>query len=137
MGYRPDAADLILDAAARARSLGHSYVGTAHLLLALTALDSWEGRLIRSFGVSEQLISDLTVLHFGQGQSGLPLQQGLSGDARSVLSCARLEAGSSGEKEIFPEHILLALTRAEHSTAAQLLRLCGVEMNVLFSQAVE
>ena len=61
MGYRPDAADLILDAASRARSLGHSYVGTAHLLLALTALDSWEGRLIRSFGVSEQLLLDLTV----------------------------------------------------------------------------
>ena len=107
MGYRPDAADLILDAAAWARSLGHSYVGTAHLLLALTALDSWEGRLIRSFGVSEQLLLDLTVLHFGQGQPGLPLQQGLSSDARAVLSYARLEAGGSGEKEIFPEHILL------------------------------
>ena len=137
MGYRPDAADLILDAASRARSLGHSYVGTAHLLLALTALDSWEGRLIRSFGVSEQLLLDLTVLHFGQGQPGLPLRQGLSPDVRAVLSYARLEAGSSGENDIFPEHILLALARAEHSTAATLLQLCGVEMNVLFSQAVE
>lgn len=137
MGYRPDAANLILDAAARARGLGHSYVSTAHLLLALTALDSWEGRLIRSLGVSEQLLADLTILHFGQGQAGLPLQQGLSGDARTVLSYARLEAGGSGEKEIFPEHILLALARTEYSTAAKLLRLCGVEPNMLFSQAVE
>ena len=136
MGYRPDAADLILEAAARARSLGHSYVGTAHLLLALTALDSWEGRLIRSFGVSEQLLQDLTILHFGQGQSGLPLRQGLSEEARSVLSYARLEAGNCGDKEIFPEHILLAMARVEHSTASTLLRLCGVEMNALFSQAV-
>ena len=137
MGYRPDAANLILDAAARARNLGHSYVGTAHLLLALTALDSWEGRLIRSYGVSEDLLQDLTVLHFGQGQRGLPLQQGLSREARSILSYASLEASSSGEREIFPEHILLALARSEHSTAAHLLRLCGVEPQALFSQAVE
>ena len=137
MGYRPDAANLILDAAARARNLGHSYVGTAHLLLALTALESWEGRLIRSFGVSEALLQDLTVLHFGQGQPGLPLQQGLSRDARSVLSYAALEASSSGEREIFPEHILLAMVRAEHSTASELLRLCGVDPQALFSQAVE
>ena len=137
MGYRPDAANLILDAAARARNLGHSYVGSAHLLLALTALDGWEGRLIRSFGVSEALLQDLTILHFGQGQSGLPLQQGLSRDARSILSYAALEAGSSGEREIFPEHILLSLVRAEHSTAVQLLQLCGVDPKLLFSQAVE
>ncbi len=137
MGYRPDAANLILDAAARARDLGHSYVGTAHLLLALTALESWEGRLIRAFGVSQALLQDLTVLHFGQGQRGLPLQQGLSREAKSVLSYAALEAGSSGQREIYPEHILLALVRAEHSTAVRLLKLCGVDTRLLFSQAVE
>ena len=137
MAYRPDAAKLILDAAARARNLGHSYVGTAHLLLAMTAMESWEGRLIRSFGVSEALLQDLTILHFGQGQSGLPLQQGLSKDARGILSYAALEAGSSGVREVSPEHILLALSRAEHCTAAQLLRLCGVEPNMLFSKTVE
>ncbi len=137
MGYRPDAANLILDAASRARELGHSYVGTAHLLLALTALDTWEGRLIRSFGVSEDLLRDLTVLYVGQGQKNLPLQQGLSKEAQSVLSYAALEANSSGEKEIFPEHILLALVRAEHSTAVALLRFCGADPQAIFSQAVE
>ena len=137
MAYRPDAAKLILDAAARARNLGHSYVGTAHLLLAITSMESWEGRLVRSFGVSEALLQDLTILHFGQGHAGLPLQQGLSKDARGVLSYAALEASSSGVREVFPEHILLALSRAEHSTAAQLLRLCGVEPDLLFSKTVE
>ncbi len=137
MGYRKDAANLILDAAARARELGHSYVGTAHLLLALTALESWEGRLIRSFGVSEELLKDLTVLYFGQGQKNLPLQQGFSKEAKSVLSYAALEAAGSGEKEVFPEHILLALLRTDHSTAARLLRFCGAEPQAMFSKAVE
>ncbi len=137
MGYRQDAANLILDAAARARELGHSYVGTAHLLMALTALESWEGRLIRSFGVSQELLKDLTVLYFGHGQKDMPLQQGLSKEAKSVLSYAALEAGSSGEKDVFPEHILLALLRSEHSTASRLLRFCGAQPQAMFSQAVE
>ena len=137
MGFRPDAANLILDAAARARSLGHSYVGTAHLLLALSALTSWEGLLLRSSGASEQLLQDLAVLHLGQGGAELPLRQGLSRDARAVLSQAALEATGSGVREVLPVHILLALLRAERTTAAQLLRLCGVDMGALFSKTVE
>lgn len=137
MGYRADAANLILDAAARARELGHSYVGTAHLLLALTALDSWEGRLLRSFGVSEGLLKDLYVLYVGQGQKGSPLQQGLSQDAQSVLSCAASEAAREGLREVIPEHILLALLRAENTTAATLLSFCGAEPQRVFSRAAE
>ena len=137
MAYRPDAANLILTAAERARQLGHSYVGTVHLLLALTDLDSWEGKLLRCMGATPQLLQDLTVLHYGQGHRGLPLQQGLSSDALQVLSDAAGEAYGGGEREICPEHILLALTRREEHTAAQLLRLCGVEPQQLFSRAVE
>ena len=137
MAYRPDAANLILTAAERARQLGHSYVGTVHLLLALTDLDSWEGKLLRCMGATPQLLQDLTVLHYGQGHRGLPLQQGLSTDALQVLSDAAGEACGGGEREICPEHILLALTRREEHTAAHLLRLCGVEPQQLFSRAVE
>lgn len=137
MGYGPDGANLILDAAARARHLGHSYVGTAHLLLALTALESWEGRLIRSAGLSQQLLQDLAVLHLGRGEAGLPLPQGLSRDARAVLTQAALEAGNAGQREVAPAHILLALLRAQRTTAAHLMELCGVAPEVLFSRAVE
>ena len=58
MLYRQDGADLILRAARQARDLGHSYVGTVHLLLALAELGSWEGRLIRSHGLSPELMRD-------------------------------------------------------------------------------
>ena len=137
MLYRQDGADLILRAARQARDLGHSYVGTVHLLLALAELGSWEGRLIRSHGLSPELLRDLAAVELGRGQPGLPLTQGLSRQARAVLAEAAWEAGSCSEKEITTEHILLALLRAEHSTAAGLLRLCGTDPQVLFSQAVE
>lgn len=137
MRYRQDAADLICDAAAKARQLGHSYVSTAHLLLALTQTQTWEGRLIRAFGVSQTLLRDLTVLYIGQGAQNLPLQQGLSRQMQSVLSDAATEAANNGDKQIGVEHILLALMRAEHSTAAALLRFCGTEPQMVFSRAAE
>ena len=137
MGFRPDAANLILDAAACARRLGHSYVGTAHLLVALSELEGWEGRLLRSGGVSVQLLQDLAILHLGQGGPDLPLRQGLSRDAQTVLAQAALEAAGSGEKEVFPVHILLALLRSERTTAAQLLRQSGADPEMLFSRTVE
>ncbi len=137
MGYTPDAANLILSAAENARALGHSYVGTCHLLLALTASEGWEGQLIRTYGVTSELLWDLTVVNEGQGQPGLPLRQGLSDNALQVLSDAAWEAKCSASRDVSVEHILLALTRRENTTAVGLLRLCGVDPQSLFSQAVE
>ncbi len=137
MGYRSDATNLILDAAAYARRMGHSCVGTAHLLLALSAPQSHEGRLIRSFGVSQTLLHDLAVLYIGRGGENMPLRYALSERMQGVLACAAQEAEHSGEREISPHHILLALMRAENSTAAVLLRFCGVEPQAVFSRALE
>ena len=137
MVYRSDGSKLILSAARHARTLGHSYVGTVHLLLALTELESWEGRLLRSSGLSVQLLGDLAVLQLGRGRRDLPLPQGLSPQAKFVLAEAGWEASSCSEKEITTEHVFLALLRAEDSTAADVLRMCGAEPQVLFSRAVE
>lgn len=137
MGYRQDAADLILRSAQLARGLGHSYVGTIHLLLALTERESWEGRLVRSFGLTPELVRDLVVVEYGQGQPDLPLTQGLTRKARAVLTEAAWEAGSCSEKEISASHILLALVRSEHCAAVALMQQCGVDPQLLFSQAVE
>ena len=137
MIYRQDGANLILGAARFARELGHSYVGTVHLLLALTELEGWEGRLLRSYGLTTALLRDLAAVEFGQGHPDSPLAQGLSPRAKAVLNEAAWEAGSCSEKEISAEHILLALLRAEHSAAVGMLRLWGVDPQLLFSQAVE
>ncbi len=127
MRYSPDAADLITTAASIARGMGHSFVGTAHLLLALLLRPGWPGRLLRQLGCSEQLLWDLTELSYGRGRPGLPLRQGLTDRAIRALQRAAAEAGSG---PICPVHILTALCRTEDTTARQLLLLCQVDTDM-------
>ena len=128
---------MIRGAAREARLLGHGFVGTAHLLLALIDDAGWGGQLLRSFGLERQLLEDLTVLSYGLGQEGLPLHQSFTPSARKILQGAGWEARHGGCRLIGADHILLALTRLEGTSARQLLQLCQVDMEELFTLAVD
>ncbi len=134
MRYAQDAADLIATAASTARAMGHSFVGTAHLLLALMIRPGWSGRLLRQLGAGEQLLWDLTETYYGRGQAGLPLHQGFTTQAMLALQTAAQEANGA---MICGEHILLALCRQENTTASQLLQLCQVDTVVVFDAVEE
>ena len=137
MRYEQGAAEVIRTAARYARTLGHSFVGTAHLLLALTQYPDRTGQLLHSFGVRESVLRDLTVLSYGLGQEGLPLHQGFTAVARKLLEGASWEARHGGCRQIGNDHILLAMTRLDGTTALQLLHLCQVDLDMLFTLAVE
>ena len=137
MRYEQGAAEVIRSAAQYSRTLGHGFVGTAHLLLALVRRPDWTGQLLHSFGVGEQLLRDLTVLTYGLGQEGLPLHQSFSPAARKSLQGASWEARHGGCRQIGTDHILIALTRLEGTTARQLLQLCQVDVDMVFTLAVE
>ena len=137
MRYEPNASDMIVSAAAEARMLGHGFVGTAHLLLAVAKSGGWEGRMLRGLGLQTDLVRDLTVLSYGIGQPQLPLRQGFTPQLQQVLSGAAWEARHSGSRQIGCAHLLLALIREENTTAAQLLQLCDVDPGELFTLVVE
>ena len=137
MRYDTNGAEIIRAAAREARLLGHGFVGTSHLLLALTSGSQWPGLLLESMGVHRQLLQDLMVLSYGQGQGDLPLHQGFTTDARKILQGAGWEARHSGSRHISAEHILLALTRLEGTSAWALLQLCQVDTEELFHLTVE
>ena len=137
MGYTTAAAALIAAASRRARSQGHSFVGTAHLLQAFYDLPGWEGHMLTGFGAGETLVRNLTLAWYGMGTPGMPLQQGLTPDARMVMAGAAWEARSQGKREIGKEHIFLALIRLENTTAAAILEICTRCADGLFTSAVE
>jgi len=137
MRYEAEALELIHTAHAKARELGHSYVGSIHLLLAMLVQRGSAGQLLRGFGMESVVIQDMAVLLYGKGTAQLPLPQGLSADARQVLWGAGKEATTRKERRIRPEHILLSLMRREKTEAAQLLHLSGIDTNELFTRTVE
>ena len=85
MNYDQNALDLIRDAADSARHFGHSYVGSAHVLLALTRCPGMAGHLVRASGLEESLIHCAMAVLYGVGTPDLPLPQGMTAQLRKIL----------------------------------------------------
>lgn len=137
MRYEEDSRRLLLAAGRKARELGHSYVGSAHLLLAMAQTPDRLGLLLRYAGVEPGEAETLAGLVYGRGTADLPLPQGFSGTVRAVLRDAAREAAYCRSRRVEPVHILLALTRRQKTGAGLLLRLSGVDREWLFSQTVD
>ncbi|MGM9549965.1 MAG: ATP-dependent Clp protease ATP-binding subunit [Faecousia sp.] len=137
MHYDMLTADLIQRSAQMARSLGHSYVGSAHLLLVMAREPGTAGQLLRLLGMDPDLTEAMVRLLYGMGTPELPLPQGLTGEARDLLRGAAREARQLCCREITPQHLLLAMARRENSGAGELLRLNGVSADALFTHTVD
>ena len=137
MQYAQDAQRLILHAGSIARELGHSYVGTAHLLLSLAQTPGLSGQLLRGGGFDWELSGKMARVLYGAGTPGLPLPQGFSTQARAVLRGAGREARLLGHRQVQNIHIFLSLLRQEKTAARDLMVLGGVDTQELFSAAVK
>ncbi len=138
MRYHMLTAEIIRNSGVKAKKLGHSYVGSVHLLLAMAEQQGNVGNMLRTFGLNPAVIEDMAVILYGKGDARLPLPQGLTRNARGILRGAATEAESARVREIGPIHLLLALSRRKSAThAGQLLALSGIDAGELFHHAVE
>ena len=136
MQYDDHAADLLRTAARKARAMGHSYVGSAHILLALAQTPGMTGQLLSGAGLTGSLLEPVAGLLYGIGTPDLPLPQGLTAQARRILRCAAQEAKSLGARKVGPLHILLAVLRSNQTAAAELLVLGNVDADILFTRTL-
>ncbi len=137
MDYSPQMRSLLQGAAQTARNMGHSYVGSVHLLLMLSQTGDGAGRLLRDVGAEPVLLKNMATVLYGRGTPDLPLPQGFTPAARQILRDARQEARFFASRQVGTWQLLLALLRRESSAAATLLQLAGVEPQALFTQTVE
>ena len=137
MQYAGDTYKLIVSASEKARSMGHSYVGTFHLLLALSMQADFVGHLLRGFGLVPEIVTGMGKVLYGTGTPDLPLAQGFSSQARSVLRGAGNEARLLGNSQVETVHVFLSLLRQEKNAARDLLILNNIETQVLFTRTVE
>ena len=137
MRFETQCGRLIPTAAGIARELGHSYVGSEHLLTALCYQDGWVSQLLGSYGFSPEIARRVMAKAFGAGTPDLPLPQGLTREGRKILCTAGQEARRLGRTEVSGCHILLSLLRMQHTVAQELLDILAVDRNELFTRTVE
>ena len=116
-----------------AASLGHSYVGTEHLLLGVAAETEGLGaRVLLSRGLDMLALTRLVAAEAGSGEPGAP-EQGLTPNARLAIERAAEDARRLGHGCIGTEHLLLGLVRTPDCAAARTLAAAGSGPNELYT----
>ena len=132
--FSPELLRVLRRARLLAKEMGHSYVGTEHLMLALMQQSSLRaGKVLQHAGWEAQSFRGVLLAQTGTGSGSLPLVQGLSLRARLALQRAGREATLLRAETIEPEHLLLALSRDGECTASAILRASGTDLNCIFS----
>ncbi len=125
-GFREDAQRALARAGEHAQQLGHPYLGTEHVLLALVEQDdSLAGNVLADLDVTleavEQAIDRLEARGSASGRT-----IGVSGRVKRALDQARREGRRLGHRCPGAEHLLLVLAADEDSAASRILEGLGV-----------
>lgn len=137
MQYSKDGRQLLQQAAEMARDLGHSYVGSAHLLIAFAARRDFAGHLLAGFGVGKEMTRWMVAILYGSGTPGLMLKQGFTKEAAAILRGAAAEARHMKSTLVEPIHIFLSMLRRESAASGKLIRIYGIDSQDLFDRTVE
>jgi len=117
-----------------AEELGHSYVGTEHLLLGLIREERGAAcRAMREMGLDRHTIREAVVRAVGMGVSGAAPSQGLTAKARHAIELAAGEVLRCGSGYVGTEHLLLGLLREGSNMAVHVLRCEGTDLRRLQS----
>ncbi len=116
-----------------AASLGHSYVGSEHLLLGLAGQEfSPAAMALRRAGADSRTLRSAIVQRVGTGVPARSSFQGLTPNCCMAIQGAVAESRRLGQNAVNSEHLLLGLLRSGDSGARRLLSHCGVDWEGLY-----
>ena len=116
-----------------AARLGHSYVGSEHLLLGLASQEySPAAGALRRAGADSQRLRGAITQRVGIGVPARSLHQGLTPHCCQAIQGAVGESRRLGQRAVNSEHLLLGLLGNRSCGAVQLLGDCGVDHRQLY-----
>ncbi len=120
-----------------AQKMGHSYVGTEHILLGIAEEgDGLGAKVLKDNGLDESLIKELLEKFVGRGAAGIPAQ-GLTPNAKRVVELAIMCANQLGHSFIGTEHLLMGLLREPDCAATRLIASTGADINKIYTDIVD
>lgn len=110
-----------------ASELGHTYIGSEHLLLALTSeTDSVAAKILDNRGVDFDKTRDTICRRIGSGERTRVTPGDMTPRTKRIIENAAYQAMKYGQNYIGTEHLLLALVNESDSVAVGILN----DMNV-------
>ena len=123
-----------------ARLLGHDYIGTEHMFLALVHTDSRSGpesvagEALASVGASTETLRQRVLAAVGEGWSTSEGHIPFTPGAKRVFEVALDISRRKGDQHISTAHLLLSLLSEPNGVPAQILSEMGVDLSALAQQ---
>ncbi len=120
-----------------ATELGHSYVGSEHLLLGLIKGDGGvAANALRNAGLTEQNVTEFIERYIGRGEGSSQPAQGLTPRSKRIIELAIAEAARLGHSYVGTEHLLMGILRESDSVAARIISAAGIDPNRLYTDII-
>ena len=110
-----------------AAEMGHTYIGSEHLLLALVAeADSVASKLLIARGMNVEKIKSAIEAASGTGSGSSVSPADMTPRTKRIIEGSAMEAHRGGQGYIGTEHLLLSLLNERDSVGVQILEHLGV-----------
>ncbi|MBQ8825937.1 MAG: ATP-dependent Clp protease ATP-binding subunit [Oscillospiraceae bacterium] len=130
-GFTKKAETVIDRAFMQAGRLGHTYMGSEHLLLALCGdTDTGAGRLLKQWGIKEKNVLEIIISTVGRGEPCIVEASSVTPAVRKIIADAVKEASAAGE-QAGTEHILRSVLRCDGCTAVSVINSAGGDVSGL------
>lgn len=118
----------------QAGKLGHTYVGSEHLLLSLVSEQGSTGyNILKSCGIKEDDVLDKLISLVGRGDSTSVDMNAVTPAVRKVIEQAVEISLLSGSRLAGTEHLLLALIKQDNCTALSIIRDVGGSVTKIYN----
>lgn len=115
-----------------ARELGHTYIGSEHILLGLLSDgDSISAKLLTDAGADAENIKQSIIDAYGQGEESAVTPSDMTPRTKKIIENSARFANALASSYIGTEHILRALLDEGECVAIKLLQSCGVNLSEL------
>lgn len=115
-----------------ARELGHTYIGSEHILLGLISeKDSIASRLLLKRGVDTSRLRESIVEMAGSGSPSQVSPSDMTPRAKKIIETSAAESARGGNHYIGTEHLLYALLCEKDCVAVRLLEAEGIRLSDL------
>ncbi len=115
-----------------ASALGHTYIGSEHLLLGLLSEEaSIAAKLLSARGITSENVRHGVVELSGAGAPCRVSPGDMTPRVRKIIQDSAIEAGRAGQSYVGTEHLLLSLLDEDDCVAVRLLETMGVSVSGL------
>ncbi|OFX33623.1 MAG: nucleotide exchange factor GrpE [Armatimonadetes bacterium RBG_16_67_12] len=136
--YTERARRVIILAQEEAKRLGHSTVGTEHVLLGIIREgDGVASKVLKNLNISSERVRAEIEDAIGRGERAPHEEVEFSPRAKKVLDLAKVEARHLGHNYIGTEHLLLSLIHEGEGVAARVLEAFGADLARVRAQTLD